>query len=316
MAASGEVLIVSGPPGSGKTTVASRLAESTPLGVHLESDWFYRRIRSGFIAPHLSEAHAQNTAVMDVVVDTAVAFAEGGYSVVWDGVVGPWFLDRIARRFAARGVRLRYLVVRAEREVALGRVRDRDGTMETSGAAVLWDQFADLGELESHVVDSNGSVAEVSASCEAALAERQLEIVEDAWVDDRWSVSVKGVLGWEGSVVVLRNNRGEWELPGGRLDATDASPAAALRREMNEELGLDVEVGPLVDSWIYDVEGKRVLILTYSCNAERPVDLGYSDEHTDVAEFTLDALRSESIPEPYLRSIEAAASKGELRSNG
>ena len=131
----------------------------------------------------------------------------------------------------------------------------------------------------------------------------------EAWVDDRWPVSVKGVLGWDGRVVVLRNRRGEWELPGGRLDATDASPEAALRREMGEELGLDVEVGPLVDSWIYDVEGKRVLILTFACTAERPPELVHSDEHVDVAEFELERLRREPIPEGYLRSIESATTR-------
>lgn len=128
-----------------------------------------------------------------------------------------------------------------------------------------------------------------------------------AWVDDRWPVSVKGVVGWDGRVVVLRNRRGEWELPGGRLDRTDASPEATVRREMREELGLDVEVGPLVDTWIYDVEGKRVLILAYACTAERPPQLVHSDEHVEVAAFDPDLLRDEPIPEGYLRSIEAAS---------
>jgi len=129
------------------------------------------------------------------------------------------------------------------------------------------------------------------------------------WEEDRWPVSVKGIVGWGGKVVVLRNRRGEWELPGGRLDGTDVSPEAALRREMMEELGLEVEVGSLVDSWIYDVEGKRVLILTFACTAERPLDLAHSDEHVAVAEFDLDRLRLESIPEGYLRSIGAAVER-------
>lgn len=304
--ATGEVLIVSGPPGSGKSTVAAALASSVDLGVHLESDWFYRSIAAGFVAPHLSGAGVQNTAVMDIATDTAAGYADAGYLVVWDGVVGPWFLERIARRLAARGVRLRYLVVRAEREIALGRVRDRDGTTETSGAGVMWDQFADLGEFESHVVDSSGPADEVVAVCRAAMVDRQIDVVADAWVDDRWPVSVKGVLGWGGSVVVLRNDRDEWELPGGRLDATDASPVDALRRELGEELGLDVEIGALIDSWIYDVAGKRVLILAYACTAERPASLQHSEEHVGIAELSRAELETASIPAGYLRSIDAA----------
>jgi len=304
--ATGDVLIVSGPPGSGKTTVAAELARSVPRGVHLEADSFFRWIASGFIAPHLPESNTQNVAVIDVVTDAAAGYAEAGYLVVWDGVVGPWFLDRIARRLTARGVRLRYLVVRAEREIALDRVRDRDGTIETSGAAVMWDQFADLGELETHVVDTSGSVDDALAGCRAALDDGALVIDTDAWVEDRWPVSVKGVLGWDGNVVVLRNERNEWELPGGRLDATDHSPEVALRREFREELGLDVVVGPIIDSWIYDVASKRVLIVTYACTASRPSTLGHSDEHTAVAEFAPADLRSESMPAGYLRSIEMA----------
>ena len=45
----GEVVIVSGPPGSGKTTVGVTLGSGCERGVHLESDWFFRFIRSGFI---------------------------------------------------------------------------------------------------------------------------------------------------------------------------------------------------------------------------------------------------------------------------
>lgn len=304
---------MSGPPGSGKSTVATALAESVERGVHLESDWFFRWIRSGFVPPHLPASHGQNTAVMDVVTDAAAGYAEAGYVVVWDGIVGPWFLDRVLARLAARNVPVRYLVVRAERETALARVRARDRSVEVSGAEAMWGQFADLGGLESHVVSGEGDPAEVMARCRAALADGGLTLESEEWVDDRWPVSVKGVVGWDGRVVVLRNRRGEWELPGGRLDETDASPEAALRRELVEELGLDVEVGPLVDSWIYAVEGTRVLILTFACTAERPQRLGHSDEHVDVAEFDPDRLREESIPEGYLRSIAAATAPREKR---
>ncbi len=294
---------MSGPPGAGKSTLSSALAATAQDGVHLESDQFYRAIRSGLVGPHLPEAHSQNTAVMDVATDAAAAYATSGYAVVWDGIVGPWFLDRVARRLTGKGIRLRYLVLRPSRQMALDRVRSRDETDEVSGASIVFDQFVDLGSLEAHVVDANTSPDLVLERCQALLREDALRIELDAWVDDRWAVSVKGVLGWGSRYVVLRNRRGEWELPGGRLDASDAGPIETLKREMSEELGLEVEVDSILDSWVYEVEGKRVLILTYGCQAEQPSELSHSDEHIEVALMDYAELTNAVIPIGYLRSI-------------
>ncbi len=124
-----------------------------------------------------------------------------------------------------------------------------------------------------------------------------------------WPVSVKGVISWGGRFVVLRNERDEWELPGGRLETSDRSPEAALGREIDEELGLAVEIGRLIDSWIYDVADKRVLILTYACTAAGPAELWHSDEHLEVGALTLAELEASSMPAGYVRSLQAWSSE-------
>ena len=170
------MVIVSGPPGSGKTSVSAALASGCERGVHLESDWFFRSIRSGFVAPWLPDAHSQNAAVMAVAADAAAAYVDAGYAVVWDGIVGPWFLDRVARRLAARKIRLQYLVLRPGRVTASRRVQERGGTAETTGAEAMYDQFADLGEFEPHVISSDAPAEQVIEACRAALAEGGLVV--------------------------------------------------------------------------------------------------------------------------------------------
>jgi mutator protein MutT len=131
--------------------------------------------------------------------------------------------------------------------------------------------------------------------------------------EQRWPVSVKGVLLRRGRVLLLRNHRGEWELPGGRLDCRE-SPEEALAREIQEETGLKATVGSLVDAWVFLVTPrKRVVILAYACRSKERDAIRTSPEHRVGAWLPLAALEEEPLPRGYLRSIRRAA---RMRSRG
>lgn len=154
MPSASQIVIVSGCPGSGKSTLARRLAQSSARGLHLDSDLFY-----GFpaapIDPASPEARAQNTTVMRALARSARAFAEGGYDVFLDGVVGPWFLP-LFREELRGGPLLAYLVLRASEADALRRVRERDGAGPSARVRRMHAAFADLGELAAHAVETSG----------------------------------------------------------------------------------------------------------------------------------------------------------------
>jgi 8-oxo-dGTP pyrophosphatase MutT (NUDIX family) len=122
-------------------------------------------------------------------------------------------------------------------------------------------------------------------------------------VTTRFPVSIKGVVLLGGRVVLLKNERDEWELPGGRLEAGE-DPEDCLVREMGEELSIRVEVGRLLDCWRYAVAGGEVVIVTYGCRtADRTVTR--SAEHSAAGVFAIEAIDALPMPEGYRRSIRA-----------
>jgi 8-oxo-dGTP pyrophosphatase MutT (NUDIX family) len=116
-------------------------------------------------------------------------------------------------------------------------------------------------------------------------------------------VSAKGVLLGEEGVVLLENERGQWELPGGKLEIGE-SPEECLAREIREELDLEPEIGPLLDAFVYEVlPGVRVLVLAYGCFTGNVRGVSHSAEHSDVGIFGLDELGMIELPEGYARSV-------------
>jgi len=116
-------------------------------------------------------------------------------------------------------------------------------------------------------------------------------------------VSVKGVVVRHGRVLLLRNERDEWELPGGKLDLGE-EPAQCVAREIAEEVGWRVTTGPLLDVWQYHIRhGVDVLIVTYGCRVGTDVDPVVSHEHKEVGLFTEVEFPALPMPDGYKRSI-------------
>ncbi|KAF4406561.1 MULTISPECIES: AAA family ATPase [Streptomyces] len=165
MTVTGQVVVVTGPPGAGKSTVSRLLTRMFSPSVHLHTDDFWSFIAEGAIPPYLPEARRQNEVVMDVLVEAAFGYARGGYQVVLDGVVGPWFIGGFLRAAKTHDVCLRYVVLRPDEATTLARAAGRgpDALTEREPVLSMYRQFQDLGALERCVLDSGGQAPEATA---------------------------------------------------------------------------------------------------------------------------------------------------------
>lgn len=158
------ILVVSGPPGAGKTTVSRLVAQRLePPACVIESDFWWTTVVTGFIRPWQPAAHDQNRVVVRSFSRAAAVMAQGGYRVVLEGIVGPWNLDLVTDEARAVGAQLHYVVLRPSLDVALARATGRAGDERVPGHPALtdeepirkmWHEFHELGDYERHVVDS------------------------------------------------------------------------------------------------------------------------------------------------------------------
>jgi len=155
--------IVTGAPGTGKTTVATLLAQASPRGLHIPSDVFY-----GFpahpVPPHLPESRAQNTAMIAAMTRTAATFAAHGYEVFLEGIIGPWFLPTVKAELARDPFEAHYVVLHAALETTVERVRNRRDESPMPVVVQMHAEFSHLGPYAHHCIDTtNRSPDEVAA---------------------------------------------------------------------------------------------------------------------------------------------------------
>ena len=120
--------------------------------------------------------------------------------------------------------------------------------------------------------------------------------------------SARVVVWHEDSVLLGLNDRGEWELSGGRPESSDRRLVATVCRKLWEEAR--IEVGPahlqLVDAELFEpVPDAWVSLVCYSARLNRMPSVTNSVEHSAVRFDELDNL-PENLPAVYKRFINAS----------
>jgi cytidylate kinase len=169
----GELIVVTGPPGAGKSSVSEHLANAFNPSALVAGDSFFAMIKQGYILPWLPESRRQNTIVIEAAAAAAGRLTDI-CSVVYEGVLGPWFLPTFVR---ATGLSyLHYVILLPPLEVCLERVQGRVGHGFSDLAATrdLYEQFANAAIDHKYLItDSDDHPAQL-----AELISRRLD---DGW---------------------------------------------------------------------------------------------------------------------------------------
>ncbi|WP_338886346.1 hypothetical protein [Rhodococcus sovatensis] len=93
---------------------------------------------------------------MNVIAGASFAYAAGRFTMVLDGIVGPWMLQHF--RYHAPDIDVHYVVLRPDRDITLARAQARTvphALVDEQPIITMWHQFASMGSYESHVLDTS-----------------------------------------------------------------------------------------------------------------------------------------------------------------
>ncbi|MBS6955413.1 MAG: AAA family ATPase [Enterocloster asparagiformis] len=156
----GRIIIITGSPGTGKTTTSAIVAQESSMekSVHMHTDDFYHYLSKGAIPPHLPESNEQNLIVIEAFLEAAKRYVRGGYDVIVDGIIGSWFLEPWLN-IVHEGYQVHYIILRASKEETMKRAIDRsklDRETNIELVEVMWEQFNNLGSYEANVIVTTG----------------------------------------------------------------------------------------------------------------------------------------------------------------
>jgi cytidylate kinase len=157
-----QAVVVTGPPGAGKSSVSDHLVSLFDPSACVAGDLFFGFVRNGSVDPWLAAADDQNKVIIEAAA-LAVGRLTQRFDVVYDGVVGPWYLPTFVE---VSGLEvLHYAVLMPPLSVCMQRVDSRVGHGFTDLEATehMWRDFdRSTTGSERHVLIGTGSPAEIA----------------------------------------------------------------------------------------------------------------------------------------------------------
>jgi chloramphenicol 3-O-phosphotransferase len=162
----GRIIIISGSPGTGKTSISRKLAEKSTYAcsVHLHTDDFYGYIKKGYTAPWENGSGDQNEIVMEIIAESAEIFCKNGYDVYVDGVIGPWFIEPWID-ISKKDIDVRYIVLLPDKQTTIERAFSRQKIsfdLKKDIVENLWNTFSNINDYRNHIVDTTAQTIDES----------------------------------------------------------------------------------------------------------------------------------------------------------
>ena len=121
-------------------------------------------------------------------------------------------------------------------------------------------------------------------------------------IADKFPVSVKAIIIDNNKVLCLKNERNEWDFPGGKITYNE-DPEDCLKREVKEEVNLEIKDLEILKSFNIKFNNISVFVLLYSVKISCDSPIIVSFEHSEYDFFSKSDIQDLNLPEKYKNII-------------
>jgi mutator protein MutT len=124
------------------------------------------------------------------------------------------------------------------------------------------------------------------------------KIIKTDNISDKFPISVKAIIIDDNRVLCLKNEREEWDFPGGKLDFSEGAEECLIR-EVKEEVNLEINNLNILKSLNLKFNDIPVFILVFSADISCDSSIDISHEHTEYNFFSKSEIINLKIPQDY-----------------
>jgi tRNA uridine 5-carbamoylmethylation protein Kti12 len=163
------VVLLSGPPGAGKTTVAKELVKiSIGPVAYIEGDKFWSFFAKGW---EESGTRKNFRTIMRSMMAAAIPYALNDYETIVDFSIPPYFIETALKMANYREIPLHYVVIRPDLDICASRAASRD-----EGAIKDYERFKEFYAMfdpaqKYMIYDNEGDAATIASHIREGLDE-------------------------------------------------------------------------------------------------------------------------------------------------
>ena len=111
------------------------------------------------------------------------------------------------------------------------------------------------------------------------------KVIKTDEISDKFPISIKAIIVDQSKVLCLKNERNEWDFPGGKINFKE-KVEDCLKREVKEEVNIDITNIKILKPFNLKFNKVPVFVLVYSANISCDSPISVSYEHSEYKFFT------------------------------